>query len=319
MNNYSTWSGLPIHQAKIFSGNRFKLKEVMRVTAWAFSAVLLLTGIFGDCAIGRAQTPPAAAPSVAIIKPVLSQSEDGIPLEGGQAFLPGENVFFSFQVDAYKTGSSGKVQLTGHIQAFDAKGIPISARDEQVIGTTLSQEDKEWKPKLRSQFLIPSIAPPGAYRVKFDVTDEQTKKSASAELTFPVHGVAIEPSAELVVRNLNFYRTQDDETPLRNPVYRAGDMLWVKLFITGYKYGEQNSIDVAYDVEVTGPADKSVFSQTDAAVERSQAFYPQPWVPAEFNLSLQTTMTPGPYTLIITAHDGAGHQTATARSEFRVQ
>jgi hypothetical protein len=294
-------------------------KEVMRHSAWDFSRVLLLIGIFGCCAISHAQTPPTAGSPVAIIKPVLSQSEDGNALEGGQSFLPGEAVFFSFQVDAYKTGSNGKVQLTGHIQAFDPKGVPISVPDEQVIGTTVSQEDKQWKPKLRSQFLIPSIAPAGTYRIKFDVTDEQTKKTASAEVTFPVHGASIDPSPELVIRNLNFYRTQDDETPLRNPVYRAGDMLWVKLFITGYKYGEQNSIDVSYDVEVTGPSGKALFSQADAAVERSQAFYPQPWVPAEFNLSLQTTMTPGLYTLVITAHDGAGHQTATARSEFRVQ
>jgi hypothetical protein len=39
----------------------------------------------------------------------------------------------------------------------------------------------------------------------------------------------------------------------------------------------------------------------------------------EFNLTLQTTMTPGPYTLIITAHDGIGNQTVTAKGEFRVE
>jgi hypothetical protein len=134
-----------------------------------------------------------------------------------------------------------------------------------------------------------------------------------------VHSRNVPASAELIIRNLAFYRTQDDESPLRDPLYRAGDLLWARLDITGYAYGEQNSIDVSYDVEVLAPGGKSLFSQTGAAVERSQSFYPQPWVPGEFNLSLQTTMAPGPYTLVITAHDGVANKTATARAEFRVQ
>jgi hypothetical protein len=259
------------------------------------------------------------AQNVGVARPIASQSEDGPPIEGGQGFLPGETVFFSFGVTGHKTGPSGKVQLTGHIQAFDPAGIPISVRDEQVIGTTLSQEDKDWKPKLRSQFLVPSIAPSGAYKIRFDVTDQQTNKTASGETSFQVHGRSVESSKDLVIRNLSFYRTQDDETALRAAVYQPGDMLWVKLDIIGYKYGEQNAIDVSYDVEVDASGGKALFSQADAAVERSQSFYPQPWVSGEFNLSLQSTMTPGPYTLVITAHDGTGKQTATAKAEFRVQ
>jgi hypothetical protein len=101
--------------------------------------------------------------------------------------------------------------------------------------------------------------------------------------------------------------------------YRAGDVMWVRLDITGYKYGEQNAVDVSYDVEVLSPGGKSVFSQPDAADERSQAFYPQPWVPIEFNLNLQSAMTLGPYTLVVTAHDGVGKQTSVTKAEFRVE
>src|SRR5580693_1932734 len=117
----------------------------------------------------------SAQTTLKAVRPLISQSEDGPPLEGGQAFQSGEQVFFSFQAENYKTGTTGKVQLTGHIEAFDPKGTPIAPRDEVVIGTTLSQEDKDWKPKLRSQVQLPSIAPPGNYRIKFDVTDVQTK------------------------------------------------------------------------------------------------------------------------------------------------
>ncbi len=250
---------------------------------------------------------------------VISQSEDGPALENGFVFQPGEAAFFSFQVEGYKIGPGDKVQLTGHIQAFDEKGTPIVPRDEEVIGTSVSQEDRNWKPKLRSQIQIPSIAPPGSYTVRFEVTDGQTRQTASGTTAFPVGGKGVEPATALTIRDLGFYRTQEGGSPLRTVAYRAGDMLWVRFDMTGYKYGEQNAIDVAYDVAVLSPDGKQLFAQEDAAVEKSQSFYPQPWVPGAFNLSLQSNMSPGVYTLVVTARDGVGNQKTETRNEFRVE
>jgi hypothetical protein len=197
-------------------------------------------------------------PNPALVKPVVSDSEDGPPLEGGQAFVPGETVYFSYLVDGLNAKPTDKIKLTGHIQAFDSHGVPISVVDEQVIATTISQEDKNWKPKLRSQFMIPAIAPAGPYKIHYDVADEQTKKKVSAEAVFSVRSRTVEPSKELVIRNLGFYRTDEEQTPLRVPAYRAGDILWVKLDITGFKYGEGNAVDVSYDVEVQGTGGKTL-------------------------------------------------------------
>jgi hypothetical protein len=255
-----------------------------------------------------------------IVRPVISQSEDGPPLENGLVFQPGDIGFFSFQVEGYKSSADGKIQMAGHVEVFDARGKLIQPRDEDVIGTTLTQEDKNWKPKLRAQIQIPAIAPPGNYKIQYDVTDQQSKQTVKGEMTFPVGGKGVEGSSTLAVRNFGFYRSQDDENPLKVVAYRAGDVLWVRFDITGYKYGEQNAIDVTYDVAVLAPPDgKQLFSQEDAAVERSQAFYPQPWVPGGFNLNLQSTMKPGTYTLVITAHDGIGKQTTESRADFRVE
>ena len=266
-----------------------------------------------------ALSPALYAQTLKIARPVISQSEDGTPIENGLAFQPGDVAYFSFQAENYKTGPTGKIQLTGHISASDPKGILIVPRDEEVIGTSVSEEDKNWKPKLRLQIQIPSIAPPGDYKIKFDVTDQQTHQSASGELPFLVAGQSVAPSDTLVIRNFGFYRTQEEESPLKVVAYRAGDILWVRFDATGYKYGEQNSIDVTYDVAVLSPDGKRLFFQEDAAVEKSQAFYPQPWVPGGFNLTLQSTMRPGSYTLVITAHDGIGKQMAEARAEFKVE
>lgn len=252
------------------------------------------------------------------MRPVISQFEDGPAIEGSQAFQPGELIFFSFQTENFKTSPAGKIELTGHVEVFDPKGVPLATKDEIALGATVSEEDKTWKPKLRSQIQIPTLVPSGKYTIKFDVTDLQSKQSSKGETTFTIRGRSVEHTAVLSVRNLAFYRTQEDENALLNAAYRPGDLLWVRFDITGYKYGEQNSIDVAYDVAVYRGNGQSLFSQEDAAVERSQAFYPQPWVPAEFNLTLQSTMSEGPYTLVITARDATGKQTATAQAEFRI-
>jgi methionine-rich copper-binding protein CopC len=262
---------------------------------------------------------PLAAQSLKVARPVVSQSEDGPALEKGAAFQPGDLAFFSFQVENYRMGLTGKVQLTGHIEVFDANGTPIMPRDEESIGTTLSQEDKNWKPKMRLEIQVPSIAPPGNYTIRFEAIDQQSHQTASGEVAFPVGGKGVEPSPALVIRTLGFYRSEEDETPLKTVAYRPGDMLRVRFDLTGYKYGEQNSIDVGYDVEVLSPGGKQLFAEEDAAVEKSQAFYPQPWVPASFNLDLQPNMSPGTYTLVITAHDAVVSQKAVARAEFKVE
>jgi hypothetical protein len=276
--------------------------------------------VFAISAAGLLSIAPALyGQALTIIRPVVSQSEDGPALERGTAFQPGDIAFFSFQAENYKVSPDGKVKLTGHISAFDPSGKLIQPPEEEVIGTSVSEEDKNWKPKIRVQLQLPSIAPPGAYKIIFDVADQQSKQTAKGELTFPVGGKGVEPSPVLAFRNLGFYRTQEEETPLKVVAYRAGDLLWVRFDLTGYKYGEQNSIDVTYDVAVLAPDGKQLFTQEDAAVERSQAFYPQPWIPATFNLSLQSTMRPGTYTLVLTAHDAVGKQTATERAQFRVE
>ena len=262
---------------------------------------------------------PLGAQSLKVSRPVVSRSEDGPALENGAAFQPGDMVFFSFQVENYRMGLTGKVQLAGHIEVFDVNGTPIMPRDEESIGTTLSQEDKDWKPKMPSWIQIPSIAAPGNYTIRFEAVDQQSHQTASGEVAFPVGGKGVERSQTLVIRNLGFYRSQEDETPLKVAAYRPGDMLWVRFDLTGYKYGEQNSIDTGYDVEVLSPEGKQLFAEEDAAVEKSQSFYPQPWVPAEFNLELQSNMTKGTYTLVITAHDAVGNQMAVQRAEFKVE
>ncbi|HXJ42664.1 MAG TPA: hypothetical protein VNH18_25510 [Bryobacteraceae bacterium] len=265
-----------------------------------------------------AQKAPARA-TLRVTEPVVSQFEDGAAIAPSQKVVPGETVFFRYGAADFKTGENGRIQITGHMQAFDSRGTAIIARDEVVVATSVRDEDKDWKPRLHFQFQVPSLAPPGPYKIRFEATDDQTKTTTAGEATFLVDGHDVPASPQLVIRNLAFYRTADDATPIRTAAYRSGDMVWVKFDITGYKHGEQQAMDVAYDVAVTASDGKPLFSQENAAVERNQAFYPQPWVPGAFSLTLQPNMRLGEYNVQITAHDAIGKQTAIGKGVFQVQ
>jgi len=270
-------------------------------------------------ALCAAQTASnARAAGLTLAEPVVSQFEDG-PTVGSLRVVAGETVYFRYGATGYRTSDSGRVQLTGHIQVFDSRGVPVMPRDEVVIATSLRDEDKNWRPKLHFQFQVPPIAPAGTYRVKYEATDDQTHQTAASETTFVVDGRTVPAADSITVRNLNFYRGPDDEAPLRLAAYHPGDAVWVKFDITGYRHGEQNAIDVTYDVSVTNAEDKQIFSQPDAATEKSQAFYAQPWVPGIFSLTLQTTMNPGVYRVSITARDGVGNKSVTAAVPFEVR
>ena len=282
---------------------------------------ILTTAVAGWLIVGtlRGQAPKQVKSGFRVSDPIVSQFEDGAALAATQRVVPGETVFFRFSAADFKVGDTGKIIMTGHVQAFDPRGTAIISRDEAGVATSLREEDKDYRPRFHFQFQIPSLAPSGAYRIRFDATDDQTKATASAETTFQVDGRDVSASAQLVLRNFAFYRTADDEAPARNVAYRSGDMVWVKFDITGYKHGEQHAMDVAYDVTVTAPDGKQLFNQENAAVERNQAFYPQPWVPAVFSITLQPNMRPGEYAIAITAHDGIGKQTAVGKGVFRVE
>ena len=95
----------------------------------SFAGILLTTLI---TSLVQAQEPKPG-PGFRVASPVVSQFEDGAPLAGGQKLIAGETLFFRFGVVNFKTSATGKVQITGHAQAFDPRGTAIAAQDEVAI------------------------------------------------------------------------------------------------------------------------------------------------------------------------------------------
>jgi len=262
----------------------------------------------------------AGAP-LSVSRPIISDRDSGAALPADYVHQPGETMFFSFQVDGFTPTSAQRVHLSYKIDAFDPKGIRIMEPIATEIEETLAPEDKNWKPVVRQEIVVPPLAGSGIYKISVALTDVVAKATASKDIPFVVRGHDVEPSDSLVIRNLHFYRSEDDRQPMLTAAYRPGETVWARFDIIGYKYGEGNAIDVSFDVAVLAPGGKTVYTQpaSDADSDRSQAFYPKRYVPAVFSLSTKPATKPGEYSIVLTAHDGVGKQTFEAKQDFSIQ
>ncbi len=266
---------------------------------------------------GGALAAGAAGP-LAVINAAIEQIEGGPGLPASFEHVPGEIFFFSFQVQGYQPAQD-RIHLRWRIEVLDPAGIPVVEPFERPLEAELAPQDKEWKPKARQEIALPALAPSGTYKIAVKVADEVAKTTATHEVPFIVRGRSVPPSDKLVLRNFAFYRSEEATQPLPKPAYRPGDALWARFDITGYKYGPGNRVDVAYGIAVLNAEGKQLWAQAEAAAERSESFYPKPYVPGAMSLSLDSDIRPGQYAIVVTAKDAVGNQTYEEKFTFSVE
>jgi hypothetical protein len=205
------------------------------------------------------------------------------------------------------------------LHAFDPLGVRIIPPVQRPVEAELAPQDKEWKPKVRQEVAIPPLGPSGTYKIVVEITDELAKTTATKDVPFLVRGHQVEPSDALVIRNFRYYRSEEAADALEKPAYRPGDAVWARFDITGFKYGPGNKIDVSYGIAVLNADGKQLWAQPDAAVERTDSFYPRRYVPGSMSISLQPNIRPGNYALVVTAKDAVGNQTCEAKETFTVE
>jgi hypothetical protein len=250
----------------------------------------------------------------------IHQSEDGPLVEKSTAFVPGETLFFSCRLDGYQVSPARKVAIEYQFTAVDPAGVPLMEPVSAKIETELALEDKDWKPKIRQTVLVPPLAEPGLYKIRFSAKDELSGATAAAETTFEVRGHAVEPADSLVIRNFRFYRSGDDDAaPLTLPAYRPRDTVWARFDITGYKLRAGNQRDVAYTLAVTGPGGRVLLAPRQPTVDQGTSFYPMKYLPCVISLTLQPDIRPQEYTITIVAEDRIGNQTYESKQTFRVE
>ena len=254
-----------------------------------------------------------------MIEAGLHETEDGALIAPGTTFTPGEVIFFSCRLDGFQVSKDKKVAIQYEITAVDPNGVPIIEPASGKVDVELAPEDKQWKPKIRQTVLVPPLADSGVYKIRVSAKDTLGNAEASFESPFEVRGRAVEPSETLVVRNFQFYRTEDDPKPLAVAAYRPGDTVWARFDITGYKLGPGNKRDVAYTVSVTGEEGRVLLPPGEPNADQRASFYPERYVPCTISLNLQKTVRPAEYTVLIRTEDRIGSQSSEWKQAFRVE
>ena len=263
--------------------------------------------------------PPQAAKKLAVTGIAVHQFDGGPALPPSYTFVPGETVFFTFQVEGYSASETGQIKLSYTARPVDRQNVPLVPPFSGKLEAELAPEDKNWRPKARHDFVLPSYLDSGIYRLTFFVKDELAGTEATAEASLQVRGRVLQPAATITARNFRFLRSEDDAAPLAAPVYRPADTVWARFEITGYKLGEKNRFQVDYGLTVLSPSGKVLFSQPQAATEQEQPFYPRSWVSGILSLTGRADTKPGEYTIVLTVRDLVGQQTAETRHAFRVE
>jgi hypothetical protein len=266
----------------------------------------------------------APPPKLTIARMIFAQYEDGSPVAKDYQFAPGESIFFSCQIEGFTRSpadqdESRKVFLTYRLEAKDARGILVQAASTGKEASSVSPEDKEWKPKIRETIVVPALADSGEYQIVLLVRDEVSAQNAEARTTFTVKGREVAPSDTLVVRNFHFLRSEEDSKPLQVAAYRPGDALWARFDMTGYKIGDANRLDIGYGLSVLGPDGKVVYAEPNAAEQKEQPFYPQRYQPGVLSLNLAKDQPLGAYTIVLTVRDNLGKQNYETREKFSVE
>src|SRR5580698_10298871 len=181
-----------------------------------------------------------AAPALGVVKPVIAQSDGGDALPGGFKHVAGETMFFSCNISGFTKSPEEQINLTYSVQAFDPKGVPVAEVYKGDSKEEVGPQDKNWLPKIETQIVLPDILRPGSYKIVVKVDDLQAKTSADLTVPFEVAARDVGSSPTLLAKDFRWFHNEEDQRAMSQPVYHAGDNMFMKFDITGFKYGENN-------------------------------------------------------------------------------
>ena len=168
--------------------------------------------------------------------------------------------------------------------------------------------------KRRASFLLPPLVAAGRASVHLTISDAFAKTQATRDFPFLIGGHRIEEAAGLGVQNFRFLRDEQDGPGIEVAAYRAGDIVWARFDITGFKVAPDKSADLDYGLVVLRPDGKVLFSENQAAQQRTApSFYPPPFIPGVLSVNTTAGLPHGDYTLQLDLRDRAGNQNAVAR------
>ncbi len=263
----------------------------------------------------------------------LSSAEDDPFVSPSYRFMPGDFIYFVFQVSGYRVEAKpkdkekgkeeeeegGQLHLSYEIELVDAEGVSLTTPVTGVIEDETSSKDKNWLPKRRVSFQLPPLLAAGRFTLRATVKDNVSQASATREFPFQTGGHELTQSAALAVQRFTFYRTEQEADPLDVAAYRAGDTVWARFDITGFKTAPGNRYRLEYGVAALKPDGSVLFKQEKAAELTSESFYPARFVPGILSLTTTAGLIHTEYTIVLTVRDLVGKQALETRHTFRIE
>jgi hypothetical protein len=285
---------------------------------------LIVALVIGNSAILARQTPTSGENSLQIVATAVSRSEDALAVARDFRFLPGDYVYLQFVIAGYAVETAPhsevrKISLGYDVSPQDSKGVPLTQPAVGVIKDELSPEDKNWAPKRRVSFLLPSFIAAGEFHIHLTVKDLIGSTSTERDVPFHVGGVVVVPAPNLAVQDFQFLRNEDDNEPLDVPAYRPGDTVFARFNMTGFRLGEGNQYRLSYGVVVNRPDGKPYLNEPAAAELSNGAFYPVPFVPGNLSVTTSRASVRGQYVMVLTVHDLAGNQAYQMKRTFTIE
>ncbi len=266
----------------------------------------------------------AAESTLAIVEAGVQQSEDAPTVSHDYRFLPGDYLYFTFEIGGFAIRSEDrdeihKIALTYEVTAQDANGIPLAPPSSGEVRTELSPEDKHWMPKRRVSFLIPSFVAAGQFRIHVRVKDLVANAEVAQDFPFLVGGLEIQPASALTVQNFRFLRNENDREPLQVPAYSPGDIVYASFDMIGFKTDSQNQYHLSYGLTVLAPDGKPFIQEPKAAELEATSFYPARYLPGVLNLKTTSNAARGEYVVVLTIHDLLANTVYQMKRAFSIE
>lgn len=271
-----------------------------------------------------AQETPTETSKLAIVDAGIEASEDAPFVPAGYSFLPGDYLYFTFQIAGFTAHSLNRgevrtISLTYKVVPQDANGVPLTEPVTDSIKAELNNEDKNWTPKRRTSFLLPSYLAAGDFRVRVEALDEFGKVEITKDFPFHMGGVHIEGLPSLNVQHFEFLRHEDDRQPLDIPAYSPGDVVFARFDMAGFKLAGDNTYSLEYGLAITQPNGKPFLDAPHAADLKASSFYPAQFLPGVIHITTPPNSVKGTYLLTLTVHDLNGNTKYETKKSFSIE
>ncbi len=262
--------------------------------------------------------------TLAVINGGVQRSEDAPNVPGDFQFYPGDYVYFTFYISGFATKTNPDTEVKSmsleyEVTPEDSNHVPLTEPEKGVVADTLTTEDKNWIPKRRASFLLPSYIAAGQFAIHVVVRDLLDKKEAVRDYPFLIGGVQVASVDSVRTQDFEFLRNENDGKALDVPAYAPGDTVWARFEMVGFKHDAQKQYKLSYGINIVSPDGKKFLDQPKAAQIASNNFYPAQFVPGELQIITPKNAAHGAYQLTLTVRDLIGDQSFELKRVFTIE